>query len=103
MIVRTLYVCLPYKPTVMDTKLTLSFDAGVAERAKAFAEANNISLSRLIEFMLSKVTDTRYRSLDELPVSDWVSQVAEGEATYVRKNAAERNVKKDYLASRRKR
>ncbi len=54
----------------MDTKLTLSFDAGVAERAKAFAEANNISLSRFIEFMLSKVTDTRYRSLDELPVSD---------------------------------
>lgn len=28
-----------------------------AERAKAFAEANNISLSRLIEFMQSKVTD----------------------------------------------
>lgn len=87
----------------MDTKLTLSFDAGVADRAKAFAEANNISLSRLIEFMLSKVTDKRYRSLDELPVSDWISQVAEGEATYVRKNAADRNVKKDYLASRRKR
>ena len=87
---------------VMDTKLTLSFDAGVAERAKAFAEANNISLSRLIEFMLNKVTDKRYRSLDELPVSDWVSQVAEGEATYVRKNAAVRNVKKDYLDSRRR-
>lgn len=86
---------------VMDTKLTLSFDADVAERAKAFAEANNISLSRLIEFMLNKVTDKRYRSLDELPVSDWVSQVAEGEATYVRKNAAVRNVKKDYLDSRR--
>ena len=87
----------------MDTKLTLSFDAGVAERAKAFAEANNISLSRLIEFMLSKVTDTRYRSLDELPVSDWIQQVAEGEVTYVRKNAADRDVKKDYLASRRNR
>ena len=87
----------------MDTKLTLSFDAGVAERAKAFAEANNISLSRLVEFMLSKVTDKRYRSLDELPVSDWIHLVAEGEATYVRKNAAGRNVKKDYLASRGKR
>ena len=58
----------------MDTKLTPSFDAGVAERAKAFAEANNICLSRLIEFMLNKVTDKRYRSLDELPVSDWISQ-----------------------------
>ncbi|MBS1582712.1 MAG: hypothetical protein JST66_10980 [Bacteroidetes bacterium] len=86
----------------MDTKITLSFDEGVIKRAKAFAEANNISLSRLIEFMLSKVTDPHYRSLDELPVSDWVSQVAEGEVTYVRKNATQRNLKKDYLASRRR-
>lgn len=86
----------------MDAKITLSFDAAVAERAKAFAEANNISLSRLVEFMLSKVTDKRYRSIDDLPVSDWVHAVAEGEVTYVRRNAAERNVKKDYLKSRRK-
>jgi hypothetical protein len=28
--------------------------------------------------------------------------VAEGEATYIRKNAANRNLKKDYLASRGK-
>jgi hypothetical protein len=28
--------------------------------------------------------------------------VAEGEVTYVRKNAAERNVKKDYLKSRKR-
>ena len=86
----------------MDSKITLSFDQHVIAQAKAFAEANNISLSRLTEFLLSKVVDKRYRSLDELPVSDWISQVAEGEATYVRKNAAERSVKKDYLASRRK-
>ncbi len=87
----------------MDAKITLSFDESVANRAKAFAEANNISLSRLVEFMLSKVTNARYRSLDELPVSDWISQVAEGEVTYVRKNAAPRNLKKDYIASRSKR
>jgi antitoxin component of RelBE/YafQ-DinJ toxin-antitoxin module len=86
----------------MDAKLTLSFDAAVAEKAKAFAEANNISLSRLVEFMLSKVTDSRYRSIDELPVSDWIHQVAEGQVTYVRKNAVDRDVKKDYLAGRRK-
>jgi hypothetical protein len=84
----------------MDSKITLSFDEGVIAKAKAFAVANNISLSRLVEFMLSKVVDKRYRSLDELPVSDWVNAVAEGEVEYVRKNAA-RNVKKDYLKSRR--
>lgn len=83
----------------MDAKITLSFDAAVADKAKAFAEANNISLSRLVEFMLSKVTDKRYRSIDELPVSDWVNAVAEGEVHYVRKNAAQ-NVKKEYLATR---
>jgi len=94
------YIC-RINIAAMDTKITLSFDQGVAERAKVFAEANNISLSRLIEFMLNKVTDTRYRSLDELPVSDWVSQVAEGEATYVRKNSA-KSVKKDYLESRKR-
>jgi hypothetical protein len=85
----------------MDTKITLSFDQQVIAQAKAFAEANNISLSRLTEFLLSKVTDKRYRSLDELPVSDWVSMVSEGQATYVRKNAAS-TVKKDYLESRRR-
>ena len=85
----------------MDSKITLSFDEQVITQAKSFAEQNNISLSRLVEFMLSKVVDKRYRSLDELPVSDWVHQVAEGEATYVRKNAA-KSVKKDYLASRKK-
>ncbi len=84
----------------MDTKVTLSFDERVVVQAKAFAEANNISLSRLIEFMLKKVTDKRYRSLDELPVSDWVNMVSEGQAEYVRKNAA-KSVKKDYLESRR--
>jgi hypothetical protein len=86
----------------MDAKVTLSFDESVVARAKAFAEANNISLSRLVEFMLAKVSDKRYRSLDELPVSDWVSQVAEGEAVYVRKNAANRSLKADYLASRKR-
>jgi antitoxin component of RelBE/YafQ-DinJ toxin-antitoxin module len=96
------YVHLPYKHCfAMDAKITLSFDAAVADKAKAFAEANNISLSRLVEFMLSKVADKRYRSIDELPVSDWVNAVAEGEVQYVRKNAA-RNVKQDYLESRRK-
>jgi len=94
------YICRTNIQT-MDSKITLSFDQQVIAQAKAFAEANNISLSRLTEFLLSKVTDKRYRSLDELPVSEWISQVAEGEATYVRKNAAA-SVKKDYLASRRK-
>lgn len=84
----------------MDSKVTLSFDEGVIAKAKAFAEANNISLSRLTEFLLSRVADKKYRSLDELPVSDWVSQVSEGQVEYIRKNSR-KSVKKDYLESRR--
>ena len=84
----------------MDSKITLSFDQQVIAQAKAFADQNNISLSRLTEFLLSKVVSKKYRSLDELPVSDWVNLVSEGQAEYVRKNAAS-TVKKDYLESRR--
>lgn len=36
-------------------------------------------------------------------MSDRIQLVAEGEVTYVRKSAADRDVKKDHLASRRKR
>ncbi len=68
----------------MDTKLTLSFDQNVVEKAKKYAAANNISLSRLIEFLLTQVTSTQYKSLEDFPISEWVSKVAEGEVEYKR-------------------
>lgn len=40
----------------MDSKLTLSLDTKVIERAKRYAQKKNISLSKLIESYLSKVT-----------------------------------------------
>ena len=85
----------------MDAKITLSFDEAVINKAKRFAAEQNISLSRLTEFLLSKVGNATYRSLDELPVSDWVSAVSEGKVEYVRKNSRKKSVKKDYLDSRR--
>ena len=66
----------------MDSKVTLRFDNEVITRAKKYAEQNNISLSRLIEFLLNKVTSNDYRSLEDLPIADWVNMVAEGEASY---------------------
>lgn len=83
----------------MDAKITLSFDQEVISKAKEFAAQNNISVSRLMEFLLSKAVSRNYRSLDELPVSDWVHQLSEGEVQYVRKNS--KSVKKDFLESRR--
>ena len=66
----------------MDNKITLSFDANIIAKAKKYAENNNVSLSRLIEFLLKKVTSSNYNSLEDFPISDWVHQVAEGEAVY---------------------
>ena len=40
----------------MDNKLTLSLDAKVIEEAKKYAKRKNISLSKLIESYLSKVS-----------------------------------------------
>ncbi len=86
----------------MDAKITLSFDEAVIEKAKKFADENNISVSRLMEFLLSKATSKPYRSLDELPVSEWVQMVSEGEAEYVRKPRAHKEMKKEYHEGRKK-
>ncbi|PIQ50151.1 MAG: hypothetical protein COW03_01450 [Cytophagales bacterium CG12_big_fil_rev_8_21_14_0_65_40_12] len=66
----------------MDAKVTLSFDQEVIQSAKAFAEKNNISLSRLTEFLLRQITSNQYTSIEDLPIADWISVVAEGEAEY---------------------
>lgn len=70
----------------MDKKVTLHFDQDVIEKAKEYAAANNISLSRLTEFIYRKITSGNYKTLEDFPVSDWVNQVAEGEAVYKRRN-----------------
>jgi len=55
-----------------------------------------------MEFLLSKATSKPYRSLDELPVSEWVQMVSEGEAEYVRKPRARKEMKKEYHEGRKK-
>ncbi|WP_293790293.1 DUF6364 family protein [uncultured Pedobacter sp.] len=79
----------------MDTKLTLSFNQDVVARAKKYAAENNISLSRLIEHLLTQVTANEYKSLEDFPISDWVSMVAEGEIEYKKTPKASRKNSKD--------
>ena len=83
----------------MDTKLTLHFDQEVIIKAKAFAAANNISLSRLTEFIYRSITSGDYKSLEELPIADWVSRVAEGEPQYLRQTR--KQARTDYYNSRK--
>ena len=66
----------------MDAKVTLSFNKEVISSAKAFAEQHNISLSRLTEYLYSQIVSKDYKSLDSLPIADWVNEVAEGKVEY---------------------
>jgi hypothetical protein len=85
----------------MDVKITLSFDENVINKAKQFADDQNISLSRLTEFLYSRIVSGHYKSLENLPVSDWVSMVAEGHAEYKTKSRSRKSLKNEYLKSRK--
>lgn len=85
----------------MDTKLTLSFNKDVVEKAKKYAAQNNISLSRLIEHLLTQVTTQNYKSLEDFPIADWVSQVAEGEATYKKAKSSRKASKDEFFEAKK--
>jgi hypothetical protein len=80
----------------MDAKITLSFNESVIKNAKRFAAANNVSLSRMIEFLLQKVTSSPYQSLEDFPISEWVNQIAEGEASYQTKSKTRKASKEEF-------
>ena len=84
----------------MDAKITLSFDKEVIEKAKKYADSQNISLSRLTEFLLRQVTSGSYKTLEELPVSDWVNQLAEGSTEYVIRKRSRKSTRNEYYNSR---
>jgi hypothetical protein len=86
----------------MDAKITLSFDEEIILRAKRFASENNLSLSRLTEFLLRKAVSSQYRMIDDLPVSDWVNRISEGEVKYVRRTRSKKALKKEFYGSRKK-
>ncbi len=80
----------------MDAKITLSFDAAVIERAKKYADAHNISLSRMMELILDKITTKQYNSIEEFPISDWVNTIAEGPAEYKASSKTRKKMKAEY-------
>ena len=85
----------------MDAKITLSFNEDVIGKAKRYADKNHISLSRLVEFLLAKTTSSNYESLEDFPISDWVRQVAEGEALYLTKKKTRKTYKAEYFSSKK--
>jgi len=85
----------------MDTKLTLSFDALVIEKAKEFAAQQGISLSRLIEILLRKATDKDYEDIEALPIASWVNMVAEGPIEYKIQKRGRKSLKDEYFNSQK--
>lgn len=85
----------------MDAKITLSFDEDVIAKAKQFADSHNISLSRLTEFLYSKLTKNNYASLEDLPVADWINIAAEGPAEYVAQRKNSKKLKDEFYQSRK--
>lgn len=89
------------KIQVMDAKVTLSFDQSVVNKAKLYAERNNISLSRLVEFLLQKTTSNNYTSFEDMPIADWVNQLSEGGAVYQTKKKPRKAAKAEYFSSKK--
>ncbi|MBI2966911.1 MAG: hypothetical protein HYY40_03740 [Bacteroidetes bacterium] len=85
----------------MDAKITLSFDESVIIRAKKFAEEHNISLSRLMEMFLDKITSRNYKTLEDIPVSQWVNMVSEGVAEYKIRKKSRTDLKNEFNKSRK--
>ncbi|WP_353137590.1 DUF6364 family protein [Pseudopedobacter sp.] len=84
----------------MDSKITLSFDEQVIKEAKEFASRNNISLSRLTEFIFRQMTSKNYQNLEELPIADWVNMVAEERPEYS-KTTSRKKSKAEFFNSKK--
>ncbi|MCU0419597.1 MAG: DUF6364 family protein [Cyclobacteriaceae bacterium] len=84
----------------MDAKITLSFNAHTIEKAKRFAEAHNMSLSRLTEFLYQQLTTQNYKTLEELPIAEWVTMVSEGQAEYHAKPRGRKAMKNEFFAKK---
>jgi hypothetical protein len=86
----------------MDAKVTLSFNASVVEKAKVYAESRGISLSRLTEILLRRLTSGTYTNIEDFPVSDWTNMLAEGEAEYIRKHKSSKSLRSEMHESKKK-
>jgi len=82
----------------MDIKLTLSFNEEIINKAKIYAAERNLSLSRLTELLLTKVVTSKNYSLDELPIADWVNNIAEPVAEYKKKKSTSKDLKKEFYS-----
>lgn len=80
----------------MDAKLTLSLSESAISAAKLYAARNKMSLSRLTEHLYNMLANNSYTSLEDLPISNWVSMVAEGEPEYITTLKSRKQLKQEF-------
>jgi len=80
----------------MNSKLTLSLDTNVIERAKAYARKKNTSLSKMIETYLGHITSNTYPSDEIAPIVKSLSGVFEPPEEYNSKAEYKKHVLKKY-------
>ena len=85
----------------MDAKVTLSFNQEIIVKAKELAKKQNISLSRMIEYLLDRAIESQDETLEKMYVSDWVHQLAEGRAEYHTKKRSRKSMKDEFLQSKK--
>jgi len=85
----------------MDNKITLSFDKEVIRRAKEYAASQKISLSRLVELLLLRTTMEEYRSLEDIPIADWVREISEGNIQYRPRKRTRKETKDEFFSSKK--
>jgi hypothetical protein len=83
----------------MDSKLTLLLNADVITKAKKYDEGKGLSLSRFTELFYERITNSNYRILEEVPISDWVMEISEGEAEYRRTPVSNQELRDDWYQS----
>jgi predicted DNA-binding protein len=85
----------------MQSKVTLSFNKQIIEEAKVYAESQNMSLSRLTEYLLRRVMQEHLHKVEDYPIADWVAEIAEGRAEYITKPKSRRATKKDFFEGKK--
>lgn len=86
----------------MDAKITLGFRADIISQAKIYGDKHGISLSRLIENLLSRLVRSDARHFDQFPISDWVMMAAEGNIEYQSKIKSNKNLRREFHEGRKK-
>ena len=82
----------------MDAKITLSFNADIIALAKAYATEKGISLSRLTEYLYSKMTADAEADIYALPINDWVLELANGTPEYQHNPKSRKARRTDYYS-----